>query len=200
MEAKEKILVRSEELFLMYGLRSVSMDDIAKKLGMSKKTLYNYFDNKKELIHNVINEYIKREKEFATEILGKSMDAVDEMLTLAKHFIELLKKMKPTIMYDLQKYYPNSWELIEKLHLTFIEDVIKNNITKGITEGLYRENIDSTVISKLYVAKTIILNDEGIFPVKEFNRELLFTEFIQYHLHGIVSQKGFDKIDKIKSI
>lgn len=200
VSTKEKILIKSEELFLKYGLRSVSMDDIANTLGMSKKTLYNYFDNKRDLINNVIISYITREKEFTEDILGKSLDAIDEILSIARHVIQFLKKMKPTIMYDLQKYYPNSWKLIQTLHLSYIEDTIKKNIEKGISAGLYRKNLDTSIISKLYVAKTLILNDEDIFPSTDFNKETLFTEFIQYHLHGIVSQRGFEKIEKIKSI
>lgn len=200
MEAKEKILIKSEDLFLKYGLRSVSMDDISNKLGMSKKTLYNYFDNKRDLVNNVILNFITREKEFTNDILDKSLDSIDEVLSIARHILEFLRKVKPTALYDLQKYYPNSWELIQTLHMSHIEETIKNNINKGIKEGLYRKNLDATIISKLYVAKTMILNDESFFPYTQFNKESVFIEFIKYHLHGIVSQAGFEKLEKIKSI
>lgn len=200
MEIKEKILVESEAMFLKYGLKSVSMDDIASNLGMSKKTLYNSFENKKDLINNVILNYIAREKEITEKIIDGTHDAIDEILNIARHVVQFLRQMKPTTMFDLQKYYPESWKLIESLHLKYIENTIKQNIEKGISQGLYRNNIDCAIISKLYVAKTQIINDEKMFPIDDFTREDLFKEFISYHLHGIVSQKGFEKLENIKSI
>lgn len=200
VETQQKILLESEELFLKYGVRSISMDDIAGKLGMSKKTLYNVFENKKDLINNVILNYIRREKEATEQILSNSEDAIDEILNIARHVLKFLRQMKPTTMYDLQKYYPESWRLIESLHLSYIESTINTNLKKGMKQGLYRKNMSTSIISKLYVAKTQILNDEKIFPNRDYKREELFMEFIKYHLHGIVSQLGFEKLEKIESV
>ena len=113
--SKEKILKKSEELFLRYGLKSVTMDDLANQLGMSKKTLYQFVKNKSDLIEQVIELHISDEKAFMKDTREKSKDAVEEMIIVARHYIQELKKLSPTLIYDLKKYYQHLWLLIEQL-------------------------------------------------------------------------------------
>jgi len=197
LEIKEKILDISEELFLNYGLKSISMDDISKQLGMSKKTVYQYIDNKKDLVEQVIQRYIGKEASLVNELHSEASDAIDEYLGIARHILIVLRKMKPTIIYDLKKYYPESWNLIETLHFQFIENSIKRNIEKGIKEELYRNDINAEIISKLYITKNVAMSDESIFPIKDFSRDGLFVEFLKYHLHGIVSEKGHRRMNQL---
>lgn len=197
LETKEKILDISEELFLNYGLRSISMDDISKKLGMSKKTLYQFIDNKKDLVEQVILRYISNEASLVNELHSEATDAIDEYLSIARHILIVLRKMKPTIIYDLKKYYPESWHLIETLHFKFIENSIKRNIEKGIIEEFYRKDVNAEIISKLYIIKNEAMSDEALFPIKDFSRDSLFVAFLKYHLYGIVSEKGLHRMHQL---
>jgi len=110
----------------------------------------------------------------------------------------MLKQTKPTAIFDLKKYYGDSWKLLESLHLTFIEQVINNNLLKGIKDGLYRKNLDARIISKLYVGKSLLIADDEMFPDSEFAREKLYREFINYHIHGISTDKGLLRLKDLK--
>ncbi len=190
MEAKEKILKKSEELFLQYGLKSVTMDDLASQLGMSKKTLYQFVENKGDLIEQIIDLHISDEKAFMESTRATSKDAVEEMILVARHNIQELKKLSPTVIYDLKKYYQHLWLLIEQLESEHTFDFIKSNIERGMNQGVYRADINADIITKIYVLSTMSVVNEKMFSQKIYKKEELFTEFIKYHLQGITTEKG----------
>lgn len=190
METKDKILGKSEALFLRYGLRSITMDDIARELGISKKTLYHFVDNKADLIRQVLVQFIEEEKRIIQEITGQPGNAIEEMLSIGRHITQLLRRLTPTTLYDLQKYYPEAWDLVKALNQEHIYSVIKRNLEKGIAERLYRSNLNTNILALLYVGKTQYLVDEDIFPLREYDRGELYREFILYHMHGILSDEG----------
>lgn len=192
MELKQKILFKSMEMFMRYGIKSITMDDISRRLGISKKTLYRFIDNKGDLIDKIMELETEKEKKAVTEITKDSKDAIDEILGIAKYVIQQLREYSPTIMYDLQKYYQESWLKIEAYHKEYVYDVLKANLERGIKEGLYRNDLNTDIVAKLYVGKTLIVVDEEVFPLKEYNREKLYTEYINYHIHGIASPKGME--------
>lgn len=196
MSAREKILEESTGLFLRYGVKSITMDDIASNLGISKKTLYQFVDNKTDLIYQVCHQHIMAEKAIIDKIVSDSKDAIDEILSIAAYVTNLLRQLSPTTVYDLQKYYKASWKVMEGLHNEHVYHVIKNNVDRGIKEGLYRDDLDADIIAKLYVGKTNMVVDPELFPLKEYNLEKLFSEYIHYHIHGIASQKGLTLLRK----
>jgi len=190
MEIKNKILAKSEELFLKYGLKSVTMDDLAKELGVSKKTLYQFVDNKADLIQQIIHAHIESEKALMVQLQKESEDAVEEMIEVARYSIKEVRKLTPTLIYDLQKYYQDTWQLIQNLHRVHTYRMIKDNIERGIAQGVYRPDINPDIIAKIYVLSTLAVIDENAFPLKTYNKEQLFIEFIKYHLQGITSERG----------
>ena len=105
MDIKQQILIKSMEMYMRYGIKSITMDDISRKLGISKKTLYQYVDNKGDLINKIFEIEMAKEKETVTKITEESKDAIDEILGIAKYVTQQLREYSPTIMYDLQKYY-----------------------------------------------------------------------------------------------
>ena len=150
METKQKILDQTFDLIMKYGIRSVSMDDISRGIGISKKTIYQYFDNKKSLIKEVIENYIKKDETDITSIINKAEDAIDEMLQVAKHVLVFLRSMSPSMMFDTQKYYPQIWKIVESRHFNFIQNTVVVNIKRGQEEGFYCNDIDADIISKMY--------------------------------------------------
>ncbi len=195
-ENKVKILKGAEELFMRYGLKSVTMDDISRDLGISKKTLYQAVDNKADLIQQIIHQHIEEEKAAIEVITNEANDAIDEMVNIARYVIKMLKEMSPQAIYDLNKYYKKSWELMESLHQQYIYNIINANIEKGVAEGLYREDINPKIVARLYVGKSNLIVDNDLFPIKEFHREELFLEYIKYHVYGIASSKGLKLFKK----
>ena len=196
MNTENLILGKSEALFMRYGIRSVTMDDIARELGISKKTLYQFVDNKADLIKKIVHQFCDEEQIALDAIREASTDAIHEMLTMAKHVTQMLRRVKPTAIYDLQKYYRETWHFMEDIHKEQFYSIIKSNLEKGIEEGLYRTDIHPEIIAKFYVGKMLILVDEQIFPLKDFNKEDLFNEFFLYHIRGVASAKGLEALEK----
>lgn len=192
--SRAEILIGAKELFYRYGIKSVTMDDVARELGISKKTLYQHIDNKKDLIECIIDDHIVNEKHCLTEITGDAKDPVEQILMVARYVLKVLREVKPTAIYDLKKYYRDTWKRMDKFHLEYVYQMIKANIDEGMAQGLYRQNINSDIIAKLYVGKTMLLTDEQLFPMREYDRDTLFEEYITYHLRGIVSDKGLEKL------
>lgn len=189
-QIKLNIIKRTETLFLRYGLRSVTMDDIARELGISKKTLYQYFDNKFALIEAVMQQHLEEEQNTIEGIKKNATDALDEMLKIAQYVISQLNKVTPVVLFDLQKYHRESWDFFEKTNNETIYRHIRTNLERGITEGVYRNDLHTDIVAKLYVSKTTCILDEHIFPAQIYDKSNLFKEYMTYHMNGILSAYG----------
>lgn len=192
----DKIVQTSQGLFLKYGIKSISMDDIARELGISKKTLYKEVSGKKELVLLGTKMQVKIEHNVIKEIQGQKSNALEKMLKLSRHVISFMRHMKPTLTYDLQKYHPDSWKLIETGHYDFVRSEIEKNLIDGIKEKLYRKQMDPEIIAKLYVGKMKMLVNEDEFPLRKYDKVKLLQQFLMHHLHGIVTQKGLTQLEK----
>ncbi len=198
MNQKQQILEKAEELYLKIGIKSVSMDDLARSLGISKKTLYQYVENKNDLVSQIIDCHINEEIAVVTEILKNSDNAIDEMLKVAKYVLSQLRKLSPTVIYDLKKYYRNCWETIERHNQFFVYNHIKHNIERGQKEEIYRKDVNADIIAKLYVSQNFLVVDEDLFPLKEYDRDKLFNQFIMYHIRGIACPHGLEILDELR--
>ncbi|MCG8332615.1 MAG: TetR/AcrR family transcriptional regulator [Chitinophagales bacterium] len=176
------------------------MDDIAREMGMSKKTLYQYFDNKTDLLEQIFLQHIEDEKEMMGNIKARAADAIEEIVEVGRYVVSLLREVSPTAVYDLQKYYWSIWVELEALHKQYIYESIRENILWGIKQGFYRSNLDADIIAKLFVGKTSLIVDEEMFPAKDYQKGELFQEFINYHIQGIASVKGRQLLEKYQAI
>jgi AcrR family transcriptional regulator len=190
MAIKDKILQQCSESFLKFGIRSISMDDIARSIGISKKTIYTHFDKKDGLIMKAVQYIVSKDEQEIESITNESIDAVDEMISIARHVLMMFRKMSPSVVFDLQKYYPQVWKLVDEKHFEFIYATIKKNIERGVIEGYYRSDIDADIVSKFYVQLTVSIVDQHIFPLSEYERTPLLKQLIMYHLNSILSPKG----------
>jgi len=166
------------------------MDDIARLLGISKKTIYNLVTNKKGLVHAVVSAYISNEEKITTEIAANASSAIEEVISIARHVQGTLKSMKPSLTYDLKKYHPNTWQLIEKDHFNFVEVHIRQNLLRGIKEGFYNKNIRTDIIPKLFVNILKMVTEIDLSEEKKLTQSDIYESAILYHLNGIVSEKG----------
>lgn len=194
MDAKDQLILVSTEMFLKYGIKSISMDDICRQMGISKKTLYEIIESKSDLIDLVLKRHLNENEEQLDDILKDSNDAIDEILQISMHILNVITHMSPSAIYDLQKYHPQSWKLLKEYQQTRVEQRIYNNLVRGQKEMLYRTDLNSKVIAKLYVFKTSVINDGDLFSPAEFDKTLLYKEIIKYHLFGIISEKGLKSI------
>jgi TetR/AcrR family transcriptional regulator, cholesterol catabolism regulator len=197
-ETKTAILQRTEILFFKYGIKSVTMDDIARELGISKKTLYQFFEDKKDLLTHVLKEAQERDIANMAHSFTHSHDAIDENLKMAKHIVGELTKLKSaqTVLYDLKKYYHELWQHFERNMNDNVYNSTLQNLERGKKEGLYRENVDSDMIAKLYVSKMMCFVDEEMFPSKNYDKVKLFTQYLVYHIRGVATTKGLKKLEE----
>lgn len=184
------ILNSAARLFMRFGIKSVSMDDIAREQGMSKKTLYKYFESKKDLVKKVALAHNDSEKESICAIRDKTQDAVHEMVLIARYVHDMLKDIRPSVIFDLKKYYRQSWKLFESLHNEFVYSTIKSNIERGRIDGLYREDFNEDIIARFYTGMTLIITEEQLFPEKSYPIEAIYNQFMNYHLNAILTAKG----------
>ncbi len=191
---------RAEELFLRFGIKSVSMDDISHALSISKKTLYKLVPNKAGLVAKILARHIDEEREFARGIQGKAKDPVHELVLIAIHTTEILKKLSPTAIYDLKKYYPRQWNTMEKGRNKLILEAIKSNLEKGVLKDIYRKDLDTDLLSHLYLRMATFITDEKVFEQPSPGRLQLYNEFIKYHIRGIATQKGIRLLTKYEHL
>lgn len=189
-EQQEKDLKRVEDLFLRLGIKSITMDDVARELGISKKTLYTFVKSKDDLVLQVIERLINEEKADCKVICEASKNAIEEMFFVIERNARQMAQMKANIVYDLQKYHRDSWESMREFQQGFLAQVVQANLKRGVNEGLYRDNFDIDIVTRIHIASTFQLFDETIFPRNEFKREVIFTEYLMHYLHGILSEKG----------
>ncbi len=190
MEIKEKIVSVAAEMFMRYGVRSVSMDDVARDLGMSKKTLYQSFSNKDELIQEVAKAHIKVEREQFEDMAAKSENAIDELVQMTSCMRHMMQNMNPSLLFDLQKYHPDAWDLFLDFKVNFIRTQIQNNIQRGLAEGNYREGINAKVLATLRIEQVQMVFDPKIFPTSEFNLVDVQVQVLDHFIHGLLSDKG----------
>ncbi|MCB0735465.1 MAG: TetR/AcrR family transcriptional regulator [Flavobacteriales bacterium] len=196
METSEKLLIRSLEMFMRYGIKSVSMDDIASEMGMSKKTLYQYVKDKRDLVNQSVNYHFTQDREACSRVLGHSSNAIEQMLDIASHVIQMMRQMNPSTIYDLRKYYPEGWKKFEEHRKVFIVSCIRDNIQNGKENGLYRPELSEDVIAKIYIT----LIDASVNPTSELaelqNYSEIIRQVIDYHLHAITTHEGREYLYK----
>lgn len=189
-EQQEKWLKRVEDLFLRYGIKSISMDDVARELGISKKTLYQFVDSKDDLVNKMLERHINEEKNQCDRLFHVAGNAVEEMFLVIDSNAQQLQQMKANIVYDLQKYHRDAWEMIRDFQRSFLYGIVRKNLERGITEGLYRPDFNVDIVAKMHIALSFQMFDEDMFPQNTYPKTTLFREFLLHYLYGIVSDKG----------
>jgi AcrR family transcriptional regulator len=192
---KEKIISKSEELFFSLGFKSVTMDDIANAMGISKKTIYAHFSNKTELVEVVTFSVLDHISEGIDRINTASINPIEELYDIKMFVINYLKSVKVSPQHQLKKYYPQIYERLqikqfEKMHSSF-----ENSLKMGMNTGLFRPDIDVNFISRLYFNGVTAIRDISVFPESDFDKNYLFESYLEYHLRAITTLKGLNLLN-----
>lgn len=187
---------RVESLFFRFGIKSLTMDDVANELGISKKTLYQMVESKDDLVLKVLTHHIMGRKTQCLTMSASAGNAIEEIFCVLESNTQELDQMKTNVINDLQKYHREAWVMIQKFHHEFVLKMIRENMIKGRKEGLYRDNFDIDTIAKLHLGTAFLLFDEQVFPEGATQRVKLFKEYMMHFLHGIVSPKGLTYLKK----
>jgi len=195
-DKKLEIVKRVWELYREFGIRSVTMDDVVREMGISKKTLYQYFSDKTELVMAVMDSvYEKRKNEMLEVLLGKE-NAIEEMLTYYGLQLKMIREHKPTLIYDLKKYYPKIYEKVSKRKRLHIYDSVLQNLRRGKSEGLFRADINEEILARLNLMRIEAIMSSGIFSDEEIVAPYFFKEIFTYHMYGIINNKGREILEQ----
>lgn len=181
-------------MYLRYGIKSVTMDDVSRELGVSKKTLYQYFTDKQQLVEGVIHHEFDRAQKMVQEIIELGYDAIHEMYQLHCFLAELSKHHSHVAEYDLKKYYPSVFHGLMSVKRDLVYKLWKTNIEKGKEEGFYRSEVNTEIIAKTNLLRFESSMDTCIFSDEEMESQVFFNEMLIYHIRGIATPKGIDRL------
>jgi len=193
---KDKIIQKATELFINLGFKSVTMDDIAQEMGISKKTIYAHFNNKTELVSATTMFLFEHITHGIDCICDLEKNPIEELYEIKKLVMLNLKDEKSSPQFQLQKYYPEVHEQFKAKHFDKMYDCTKKNLTRGVDQGLYRDNIDIEFISRIYFQGVNGIKDDLLFPANVFPKAKLMEDYLEYHLRGIVTSDGLAILKK----
>ena len=197
---RDKIINKAAELFLSLGFKSVTMDDIANEMAISKKTIYVHFANKTKLVEAVTFTVFENVCEGIDGICNTSANPIEELYDIKVFVLQYFKNEKNSPQFQLKKYYPLINSQLQLKHFTKMYGCIKDSLQKGVDTKIFRKTIDIDFISRMYFTGMTGIKDPLIFPIEDYDREYLIESYLEYHLRAIVTDKGLQILNKfIKS-
>jgi len=191
-----KIYIKTLELLMRFGVKSQNMDDISRSLRISKKTLYNYAKDKNDLVDNSIKVYIDQIQKDVTEVIKTGENAIDENYKISQYVFSKFKTMHPSVLFDLEKYHPEALKHLEDHKHNFVLNCVKNNLKRGVEEGLYRKNIHVNLVALLHVFMTDHLHTGDLLTETGLTFPQAYLEHFRYHVRGIASDAGIEYLNK----
>lgn len=183
-------------MFMRYGIRSISMDEISSQLGISKKTIYQFFTDKDALVDAVIDIELNDSMKDCYDYREKSENPVHEFFIAIDMVLEILKVMNPTLLFDLQKYHPAAFKKISDHKNKFLYKMIRENLDRGVEEGYYRPEINTDIIARYRIAAVFLTFNPELLPPGKHTAADLVKETTMNFLHGLVTAKGLKLIQK----
>ena len=198
MDTQQRILEKATELFMRSGIRAVSMDEIASQTGISKKTIYQFYKDKDELVDAVMQSEEQSIHQDSKECLEQSENAVEEILLTLSRVYARFSKMNPVVISDMQRFHAKAHNRFQKLKYEHLNNVIQDNIQRGIQEGLYRKSLNIEVITKYRLESIMIPFNLNVYPSSEYSLADVAKELMEHFLFGLATLKGHELILKYK--
>ena len=196
---QEKILNTATEMFLQYGFKSVTMDDIASKLGISKKTIYAHYPTKNKLVQATGSHLLQTISEGINKVRSRNLNPVVENFEIKRFVNQHLKGEQTSPHYQLKKYYPKIFNNLIEEQFNVLEDCVEENIGRGIEMGYYREQINIPFVTRIHFVGMMGIKDKEMFPLEEFSEQDLTDKFLDYHLRAICTPKGIKTLEEFKA-
>jgi AcrR family transcriptional regulator len=200
LEIKDKILKGAEELFMRYGVRSISMDDIARHLSVSKKTLYQYFADKDELVTMVSAAHIERNAKQFDELREQSSNPIEELAKLSVCLKRDMENINPALLYDLNKFHPKAWSVWLNHKNKFIRESVIRNLMEGIEGGYFRPSINPAILAAVRIELVQLAFNNEVFPQSEFSIAVVQEQLFDHYVYGLVTDKGRKLYEKYKNM
>jgi len=195
---KEKIIDVAISEFSNFGFKSVTVDDIALKMGVSKKTIYTHFPRKETLVETSVMKHFDIVIEKILFISKHSKDPIIELYQMNKEALKHLSNEKNSPIYQLQKYYKNIYQKLQIKEFTVLGDMFSKSLLRGIKTGLFRSETDIDFVTRIFFNGIRGIQDLELFPIEKYKNEQLLILFTEYHLRAICTQNGIDKLNYYK--
>jgi len=197
-QTRDKILQGALELFLKYGIRSVSMDDIARHLSISKKTIYQYFVDKDDIVTQATTNHMVHTKADFDNLTKVSKNALDELMRIQMFMRKNMQDMNPSLLFDLKKYHNKAWSAwIDHKNKDIRESVVRN-LKQGIEEGLYRSNLNPEILAVLRVESIQWVYDNPTLTSEKYKPVDIQTQMLDHFMYGLLTEKGRKLYEKYK--
>ncbi|WP_298322424.1 TetR/AcrR family transcriptional regulator [uncultured Dokdonia sp.] len=194
---KDQLLHTATELFLSQGFKSITMDDIAKEMGMSKKTVYSYYSNKEAIVSASAMQMFTDVCGGIDTIFERELNPIEELYDIKKYVLEHINGERTSSMYQLQKYYPKIHQTLRKSQYDYMQSCVTRNVLKGIEQELFISDISVEFVVNIYFTGMTGIKDETIFPKSTFPVSDLYDMYLEYHIRGIVTPKGRKILNKL---
>jgi TetR/AcrR family transcriptional regulator, cholesterol catabolism regulator len=199
MENKERILQKANDLFMRYGIRSITMDEIASQLGISKKTIYQFFTDKDAMVEAVVNDEMKRNEEGRRIYSQEAENAVHEIFLAMDGMQEMLKTVNPQLMYELEKHHPAAYKRLKQYKYHFLFSMVKENLLRGAGEDIYRAGLNVDLITRHRIESAFMPFNSDAFPQNKFPMNQTCQELAILFLYSVCNEKGKKLIEKYLS-
>jgi AcrR family transcriptional regulator len=200
MSQIDRIIQGGEELFLQAGIKSVTMDDIAKHLGMSKKTIYQFFKDKNELVIALVKKKLQEDEDQICALIEKSENVIEEMINMMKCSEDIFSRINPIVIHDMQKYHPDAWKHFQNFKEEVIVHTLEDLLTKGMQQGYIRPDIDVKIMARMRVNQVEMGFNTNIFPIAEFSTWKVQYQLLEHFNFGICTLKGYKLLNEYKNI
>lgn len=188
---KDKILEEAERLFWKYGVRSITMDDIARRLAISKKTIYQHFTDKEDILAQVMRCNMAKDQEVLSCVLIESQTPIHEILAILDEMRKNVDKMNPTLLMDIKRYFPNVWSLFQQFKEEHILKAMIDNIRRGINDGYFREDINPDILARMRVEQIEMAFEMSVFSTTSYNMMDVQQQLTHHFVRGLLTEKGF---------
>jgi AcrR family transcriptional regulator len=198
LSAEEQILKGAEELFFRYGIKGITMDDVAKHLSISKRTIYEKFPNKEAIVEILLKEHLKKHLDDCKKYRNAATNAIEEIFMMLAPLKELFEAMNPRLLFELKKFHPQAWkEFVEFKRTTLLESMAAN-MKRGIKEDLYRSDIDVHILAVLRIEEVELAWNQEIYPSAKYDLAKVQICLLEHFLYGITNIKGHQIAEKYK--
>ncbi|HRB70575.1 TetR/AcrR family transcriptional regulator [Flavobacterium sp. WV_118_3] len=194
---KNEILEKASDMFLNLGFKSVTMDDIASEMGISKKTIYEHYATKVELVKAATTYLFEKISSGIDEICALGKNPIEELFDIKDYVQHNIKEENSSTIFQLQKYYPKIHDCLKSLQFEKMDTCVINNLNRGKEAGLFRQEIDVDFIGRIYYASAMSTMDIELFPEKMYTRKELDEKLLEYHVRGIATPKGLETLEKL---
>ena len=190
MDIKERILGKAADLFLRYGIRSITMDEIATQLGISKKTIYQFFTDKDDMVSAVIDQEIRKNEEECVLFRQQAENAVHQIFMAQESVEEMLKYTNPLMVYDLEKHHPRAFKRLKEFKYQFLYQVLMDNLQWGMEEEVYRPDLQKDIVVKARIEAAFLVFNPDVYPHSRYKVAEVAFELAILFLHSIATDSG----------